>query len=435
MTAVRKPQLEPYTLWHVNFPGGVFAIRPRWLLDYPCDAIGDLVGTEGHLLHLWLAAQPGVRWYSHPEYLTTRHTRPRTTLAYQRYFDHYRRACSSLSGDFDLVDPGPPPRGADPGWSRYRLRPRRTAERVTVIVPFRDKPGVTIRCLTSLLRQRVSGELYVLLVDNGSERRSTRRIEDWLQGEGASLRCRIIRDDGAFNHSRLCNLGVRESSGEVVVFLNNDAELVDEDSLEEMSRWSLVPDVATVGCRITTPDGRLVCAGVDPRPVARTALDEPVEESVDPSFSLAVRETFANTFACAAISREVLDRLGPLNEVEFPAGYNDVEYCLRARRAGYRHIYLGHIRVIHVPGTTRSRSDETCQKVILRLRYPELVAAGIFRARWLSDVARFDLALPERPDAISVKAVLQHRLAKFPLAYRLARIMWRIAYCGLARRA
>jgi GT2 family glycosyltransferase len=63
----------------------------------------------------------------------------------------------------------------------------------------------------------------------------------------------------------------------------------------------------------------------------------------------------------------------------FPNGYNDVDYCLRARRAGLTHVYLGHLIVRHVPGISRGKPNETYQHLTLQLRYPELMRLGLLQ--------------------------------------------------------
>jgi len=171
-----------------------------------------------------------------------------------------------------------------------------------------------------------------------------------------------------FNHSRECMLGVEVSEGEVVVFLNNDVVLKTPTALEEMGLWALRPGIATVGCRLIAPRGRLTCAGMR---IRTGDWGFWVEESDEAEGAEMVRETVGNTLACAAVSRKTLERLGPLDDKRFPNGYNDVEFCLRATRAGYRHMYLGTVVAEHRPATSRGRVDERSQRDLLRRLYPE----------------------------------------------------------------
>ena len=104
-----------------------------------------------------------------------------------------------------------------------------------------------------------------------------------------------------------------------------------------------------------------------------------VAESTDDTFAGQIHEVIGNTFACAAISRNTLEKIGPLNQVEFPNGYNDVEFCLRARQKGFRHVYLGHLLVHHVPGTSRGYLDESFQRLMLRFQTSEYALDTLFQ--------------------------------------------------------
>ncbi|MBI5882781.1 MAG: glycosyltransferase [Elusimicrobia bacterium] len=365
---IRRPALERYTLWHVPYIGRALAVRSELLRLYPDDAAAQLRSNDAHLFHLWLSGKSELRWRTLPEILLETVSseeapafRPRT----QGWRLAYREAFSALQGSFELLEDAQ-------GQAPYRVEPRRKARAVSVIVPFRDRSEETKRCLDSVLRQRLSAELELILVDNQSEAGHSDAIRGFLRERGASSRTRWLCHDAPFNHSRQCNMGIEAARGEVLLLLNNDAELLDESLISQMAAWALVGDVGTVGCRMTDHAGGLVSAGIR----ARTDLQargpvSPVEEDRSPFFAEHVRQTYANTFACAAISKERLDGAGTLNETEFPNGYNDVEYCLRLRRAGYRHMYLGHLRARHVPGGSRGRCDESRQKALLRLRFPK----------------------------------------------------------------
>jgi GT2 family glycosyltransferase len=104
-----------------------------------------------------------------------------------------------------------------------------------------------------------------------------------------------------------------------------------------------------------------------------------VQESQDIEFANLNRETWGNSFACAAISKEKFEMVGPLDEVDFPNGYNDVDYSMRCRKAGLVNMYLGTVSVYHKPGVSRGRYDEIHQKIILRRKFPEIVSEGLLQ--------------------------------------------------------
>ena len=406
---LRRPQFELHTIRHGNYIGVGFAAKSALVCAYPYDLIAHILYNDAHLFHIWLASQPEVKWYTHPEYLSL-------SAAYSRlacpqklvepFADTYQLLLGALP-DFCFERQDNPDQP-------YQLKPRISAQSISIIIPFRDKPDEMRRCLASLLKQRIACSLEVVLVNNQSAPISIDQINAYINQYSSLSNTKIIDYNYPFNHSRQCNLGVEASSGEVIIFLNNDVELQSESVLEEMAAWALVSGVATVGCRIENPqDGRL-CAGIKARQGTSPKNPTFIEESTDRRYAHIIRETYGNTFACAAMSRNTYNFIGPLNEKEFPNGYNDVEFLLRARRAGYTHIYLGHIQTHHSPGTSRGRCDEFLQASLLRRRFPQTSVDALFQLeidyRLSKTSPNILKQVRQTPQAISSKATTQPNL-------------------------
>ncbi|MEC4892816.1 MAG: glycosyltransferase [Oscillatoria sp. PMC 1051.18] len=372
---LRRPQLELHSLRHINYIGTGFAVKPDLAANYPDDLFDCLVNNDGHLFQLWLGNQVGLQWQTHPEYCSLRAAKNRPESLQKLvnpYLDIYRKIFSSLEDEFEFVlqaDEQQP----------YQLKPRRQAESISAIVPFRDKPDYTIRCLASLFKQRVSGSLEIILVNNQSTQNSLAQIKSYLEEHQSEINVKIIDYDFPFNHSRQCNLGAKVARGEVLFFLNNDAEILSESALAEMAAWALVASVTTVGCQIISPDGKQIIAGLKAKKATTSQKLSLVEECRDRKYAGVVRETYGNSFACVAIAKNRYEELGGLNEKEFPNGFNDVEFNARSRAAGYTNIYLGHLQVEHLSGTSRGRCDEFLQTIILRQRFLQPSADSLFQ--------------------------------------------------------
>lgn len=268
------------------------------------------------------------------------------------------------------------------------LEPVRDADRFSVIVLYRDKPELTIRALESVCRQRIPGQLQLVLVDNQSKPATKVAVRQFLDGLPAHVEHSVVDYDAPFNHSRQSNCGAAVAVGEVLVFLNNDVELLDVDALRHLGRWALVPRVASVGCRVVDAQGRTVGGGFRARRQPGAEFNSPVEEA---SGTLAERSrcTVGNTFACAAVSAQAFAALGGLDEIDFPIGYNDVDFCLRATSLGWIHVNLASVRVMHAVGASRARTDEIAQKLSLRCAHPWLAV------RALQEIDSESLEIPE----------------------------------------
>jgi GT2 family glycosyltransferase len=369
----KQPSFQPFTLRSVGYIGMAYAVRPGLIKGFPYDFVDDLLHNDSHLFHLWLAQDSGNVWTTHPEFLGCRSLRPGVPLHldYGNYLNRYRELLQAEK-EMEIL----PFRN---GHVRSALIPTRRPSSVSVIASFRDRPQETIACLRSVIGQRMaSARVEVILINNRSTEESLEEIREFLDKlKDTNVDIKLIDYDGPFNHSRQTNLGVKASSGEVLVFLNNDAEFMTDGVLDEMSAWALSPGVGTVGCQIVDARLQLLCAGIRAREGVLGLHASLVEESREESYSNVMHEVLANTFACAVIARSQFEQIGWLNELEFPNGYNDVEYCLRTRKQGLRNLYLGHLHVKHTPGTSRGRCDETLQKVLLRKRYSELLMEGV----------------------------------------------------------
>ena len=281
----------------------------------------------------------------------------------------------------------------DPG----RLQPAEPAAVVSVVILYRDRVELTLNAIRSVLAQRLPGPLELVLVDNQSSDATRALIAQQLRELPDGVRATTVAYAQPFNHSRQCNLGAQAASGDVLVFLNNDAQLLDADGLDRMARWARVPGVASVGARIVDAEGRTAGGGFRARRLPGAEYNSPVEEA-GAGVGDRSRTTVGNTFACAAVSAAVFREMGGLDEVRFPVGYNDVDYCLRSAQRGWRHVNLADVRVSHAVGASRARTDEIAQKLALRVAHPWLAA----RALQEFDEERVSVppvTLPGLPDA------------------------------------
>lgn len=270
--------------------------------------------------------------------------------------------------------------------------PQSAGQGVSVIIPFRDKARMTLETVRSVARQSTSTWIELVLVNNQSQAEELALIHAELPEIAAGrLKWKVIDYPHPFNHSRQCNVGARESTGKTLVFLNNDATLDSADVLECFARWSGVTGVITVAARIVDRNGQLQCAGLRARQNPGPDYNSPMEEGKDDLLVDGLKQVAGNSFACAAVQRDRYFAVGGLDEVLFPIGYNDIEFSLRASAAGWRHLYLGWLRVSHSPGSSRGSSDEMLQKVLLRDRHVEVLRAAQYQLE--SDGAFLKLAV------------------------------------------
>lgn len=248
--------------------------------------------------------------------------------------------------------------------------------RVSVIVPTKYRTDLLEKCLQGLARRTDYPDLEVVLVDNGS---TDGRLADVLEEARRSFEVIHVRDMGGFNFSRLVNLGVRVSRGEIVLLLNDDVEPAQTCWLNRMIESAMLPDVGAVGARLLFPDRTIQHAGVvmGIGGVCGHLWKGASEESAARNpYVVYPGERMAVTGACLAINRELFDRVGGFDET-LPVSLNDIDFCLRVRALGQRNIYRGDAVLIHHESQSRGQDSETAQR-----RRRAAKETAIFLSRW-----------------------------------------------------
>ncbi len=209
---------------------------------------------------------------------------------------------------------------------------------VSVIVLTWNGLKYTRRCIESVLQKSTHPRFEVIVVDNGS----TDGTVDYLKSIKG---IRVIENGVNLGFVRGNNVGIKSTSYDVVL-LNNDTEIIQPDWLERLQRLVYSsPDIGIAGCRLINSDGLLVHAGTYmPRP-SYWGQEYPGGE-VDIGQYTSDREVEGVIFACVYIKRAVIDAIGPLDEDYF-SYYEDTDYCLKAKKAGFRVFCCGSVTVKH----------------------------------------------------------------------------------------
>ncbi len=226
---------------------------------------------------------------------------------------------------------------------------------VSVIIPTRDRLDV--------LRVAVEGVLHetkhpaeLVVVDNATTDPETLA---YLERVEAHPSVTVLRDPGPFNFSRLNNLGAERATGEVLVLLNNDIEVIDGTWLSFLAAHAVRPGVGAVGARLLYPDGTIQHAGVrlGVRGIAAHCyVGAPRDHAGDRHRILDCQTYSAVTAACLAVRRDSYFAVGGLDE-DFEVAFNDVDFCLRLRDLGLRNIYVPDVVLYHHESISRGRED------------------------------------------------------------------------------
>jgi len=222
---------------------------------------------------------------------------------------------------------------------------------VSIIIPSRGANALLERCIQSILGRTTYPSLEILVVNNGPQPPTA---FDYYEEISRDPRVRVVHDERPFNYSAASNLGARLAKGDLLLFLNNDTEVMSSDWLDELAMWATRPSVGLVGAKLLFPNGRIQHAGVV---LGLTGFAGHIfagaVEGRESCFGLAewYRNFLAVTAACLLTRRDVFEKLGGFDEALTLCG-SDVVLGLRAHELGYRVVYNPFARVRHHESAT-----------------------------------------------------------------------------------
>lgn len=230
---------------------------------------------------------------------------------------------------------------------------------VSIIIPNKDHADMLDRCLKSI--EKSSYQNYeIIIVENNSEKEETFDYYKQLKSE----RIKVVYWEGTFNYSAINNFGVRAAKGDFLILLNNDVEIITENWIEEMLSNCQRKDVGIVGAKLYYPDDTVQHAGII---IGIGGVAGNIFTGLPRSFTgyfhkaSIQQDLSAVTAACMMVKRSVYEEAGGLEE-KLQVAFNDVDFCLRVRKAGYLVVFDPYVELYHYESKTRG-SENTKEKV------------------------------------------------------------------------
>ena len=274
------------------------------------------------------------------------------------------------------ADPAPPPPVV------VAFSPPCAMPDLAVIIPNRNRPDLLAQCLRFMeFQNRFRTELVI--VDNDSDDPAVPAMYAQLRERHGA---KIVSMNQKFNFARMVNIGVAVSTSPMFLLLNNDVQITSPGLVEQMLAHALRPEVGVVGTKLLNADGSVQHGGMllrEGHAGVKTMLALHVLRGArrgDAGYLNAlssVRNYQAVTGALMASRREVFVQVGGFDEVHLPIEFNDVDYCLRVRKAGYRVLCLPLDGIFHFESSTRGTE---LSPEVARMRQAAMVCMA---ARWL----------------------------------------------------
>jgi GT2 family glycosyltransferase len=241
----------------------------------------------------------------------------------------------------------------------YQSRPElQEKPLVSVIIPTRDKAGLLRRCLTALRSHTKYPASEIIVVDSAPEE----PLPDDLK---AAITTLVPCEGEGFNFSRAINLGANHARGVYLLLLNDDTEAMAEGWLEAMLEQAQRAEVGIVGARLLGRNGEPQHEGIVLGVWGLPAANLPFRHW---GLGDCLRDCSAVTAACLMTRRDVFLQLGGFDE-GMRLGWNDVDYCLRARQAGFAVVYTPAAVLRHNEGSTRGATPHPDDDAFFRRRW------------------------------------------------------------------
>ena len=228
---------------------------------------------------------------------------------------------------------------------------------ISIIIPNREHLDDLQRCISSIVQRSTYQNYEIVIIENGSQDQILFNYYTGLKESHQNVR--VLEWDKPFNYSAVNNFGVENSKGDYIMFLNNDTEIISERWLEEMLMLCLRSDVGAVGAKLIYPNETIQHGGVilgfggvaghSHRGFSRNSPGYMKRLSV-------VQNLSAVTAACLMTKRKVFSKVGGFNE-HLALTFNDVDFCLRVRAAGYLIVWTPFAEVYHHELKSRGQED------------------------------------------------------------------------------
>jgi len=368
-----KPDWSPYTLKSYNYITHLSVIRKSLVTevggfrrgfdgsqDY--DLILRITEKTNKIIHIpkilyhWRMSEnstslnPGIKGYAHEA----------GKKALQEYFKRAGITCEVEDGQFMFS---------------YRIKNKDYGfPKVSIIIPNKDNVVLLRQCIDSILYNSTYTNFEVVICDNNSKKETYKYYEEIKSND----KIKIIKWEKPFNFAAINNYAVNFTSGEYIIFLNNDTKVITPTWIESMLELITFKDVGIVGPKLLYQNNTIQHAGVV---IGIAGFAGHIGRGKNRNFGghfgnfKVIRNVSAVTGACLMIKKEVFRLVGGFDE-NLAVALNDIDLCLKVLEKGYNILYTPFVELYHYESKTRGYED-TEEKII---RFNKEIE--YFRTKW-----------------------------------------------------
>ncbi|HKM05097.1 MAG TPA: glycosyltransferase family 2 protein [Lachnospiraceae bacterium] len=256
--------------------------------------------------------------------------------------------------------------------------------KVSIVIANKDHYEDLNRCISSILDKSTYENYEIIVVENNSV---DKEIFVYYEEIKKHPRIQVVTYEGNFNYSTINNFGVNVSTGDYILLLNNDTQVITINWMEEMLMYAQREDVGCVGAKLYYEDYTIQHAGIVLGMGAHRTAGHSHYKINKENLGYMGRLCYAQnvsavTGACLMVARDLYDKLGGLSD-DFAVALNDVDFCLRVREEGYLNVFTPFAELFHFESKSRgmddkgdraSRYEEECNQ--FKIKWKEVLEKG-----------------------------------------------------------
>lgn len=235
--------------------------------------------------------------------------------------------------------------------------------KISIIIPNKDHIDDLNKCLYSIFENTTYNNFEIIIIENNSEKNTTFEYYEKIQNIYGSIK--IVTWDGEFNYSAINNYGFTYSSGEYIILLNNDIEVITPGWIQEMLMFAQRKDVGAVGAMLYYPDDTIQHAGVILGIGGVAGHSHKYFKKGELGYMSRIsfaQDLSAVTAACMMVPRRVFVEVNGLDE-HFQVAFNDVDLCMRIRQKDYLIVFTPYAELYHYESKSRGFEDTADKQI------------------------------------------------------------------------
>lgn len=259
----------------------------------------------------------------------------------------------------------------------FDIMPRHNP-RISILIPFKDGVDLTLTLLKSIDKYAGYKNFEIILINNQSSEATISQLKAYCKQSEMTIH--FYDANYQFNYAKMNNDAVKMANGDYLLFLNNDIEWFEENTLRKLLGVAQLKSTGAVGCTLLYPNDTIQHAGVIMgyhEVAGHIGVGQPKGTPGYYGRNVSLFNVSAVTAACLLVEKSVFRDIGGFDET-LAVAYQDVDFCLKLLKHGLYNVHVGNIQMYHHESITRGFDDVSSKRYqnecqIMQERYPEFI--------------------------------------------------------------